>query len=207
MRQNKQFLPKGLIALVAMMLVFSFMTGCGNKTDNASGGNPNDVLVTYKGGGKITRGEFETFLNVNKFFYPQYAQLASDPNFQQEMMKQLVTFKVLAGRADDKVKAEADKKVKTQMDQINLFFGSQEGGLEKKLKDANLTTKDVEQFVQRSMYAISEAESKVTDQQIKDAYDKKLAQDSHVYDVATVSHILIRPILQQGRKPAARKKL
>lgn len=190
MRQNKRFIPKGLTTLAALILILSIIAGCGNKTNDAAGGKPADVLVTYKDGGKITRGEFDTFLNINKFFYPQYKQFADDPNFQQEMMKQLVTFTVLAGRADDKLKAEADKKIKIQMDQIHTFFGSAEE-LEKKLKDSNLTSKDVEQFVQRSMYAIAAAESKVADQQVKEAYNQKIAQNSHEYDVATVRHILI----------------
>lgn len=198
MQHNKRRMRKGWVALASAVLVVALATGCTKKEEaaapapapaqSATGGN---VLVTYKDGGKVTQGEFDTFLNINKFFYPQYAQFASDPSFQQEMMNQYVTFKVLSSRADEKSKAEADKKAKEQMDQINLYFGSQEGGLEKKLKDASLTTADVEQFVKNSMYSIFSMESKVTDQQIKDNYDKKIAQDAHVYDIATVSHILI----------------
>ncbi|WP_248929095.1 peptidylprolyl isomerase [Paenibacillus hamazuiensis] len=194
-RNNKRF--RGLAALIALMLVFTVASGCAKKTDTAktdeaaSAGKPTDVIVTYKDGGKITRGEFDTFLNINKFFNPQFAQFATDPAFQQDMMKQLVTFRVLASRADDKAKAEGDKKAKEQMDTINMYFGAQQGGLEEKLKAANITTQDVESFVKQSMYAVSSAESKVTDLQVKDAYDKKLAANSHLYDIATVRHILV----------------
>jgi foldase protein PrsA len=197
---------KGIVTLVAVMTIASVAAGCGKgetaatpapaTTPAAPGttgttGNQSDVLVTYKDGGKVTRGEFDTFLNINTFFYKEYAQYKADPAFQQDMMKQLVTFRVLSARADDKAKAEADTKTKQQMEQITAFLGAQEGGMDKQLKDANITSKDIEQFVGRSMQAISSLESKVTDAQVKEAYDKHLATDKNVYDVATVSHILI----------------
>ncbi|TDF91591.1 peptidylprolyl isomerase [Paenibacillus piri] len=193
---------KGLIALLAAVTLVSVVaTGCGKKTEAPADtsttapakqeGNPDEVLVTYKDGGKITRGEFNTFLNINTFFYREYAQYKEDPAFQQDMMKQLVTFRVLSARADDKAKAEAEQKTKEQMDQIKMFLGMQEGGLDKQLKDAGVSEKDINDFVLRSMQGIAAMESKVTEQQIKEGYDKHLAQDKNVYDVATVSHILI----------------
>lgn len=196
MLQNKwKTAKKGLIALLAVMTIVS-AAGCGKKTEtgaDAAAGKKDagEVIVTYKDGGQITRGEFDTFLNTNLLFYKEYAQFKDDPAFQQDMMKQLVTFKVLSGRADDKAKKEADTKTKEQMDQIKMFMGMQEGGLEKQLKDANIAEKDLEQFVSRSMQAIAAMEGKVTDDQVKTEYDKRLAADKNMYDVATVSHILV----------------
>lgn len=193
-RNNKKAVQKGLTALLAIILVFSVATGCGKKNetaDAAAKGKPGDVLVTYKDGGKVTREEFDKFLNVNMFFNKQYAQFKDDPAFQQDMMKQLLTYKVLASRADSKAKTQADKESKDQMEQIKAFLNAQEGGMDKLLKDANLTSKDVEDFVNRSVLAIVSEEGKVTDKEIKDVYDKHLAQDKNAYDVATVSHILI----------------
>ncbi|OXM82601.1 peptidylprolyl isomerase [Paenibacillus rigui] len=193
---NWKKVRKGLIAVLAVMTILT-AAGCGKKAEGDAGtaattkADAKEVLVTYKDGGKVTRGEFDTFLNVNLFFYKEYAQYKDDPAFQQDMMKQLVTFKILSSRADDKAKAEADTKAKAQIEQIKTYFGAQEGGLDKQLKDANLATKDVEDFVTRSMQAIAAMESKVTDQQVKEAYDKNLAADKNAYDVATVSHILI----------------
>jgi foldase protein PrsA len=200
-KRNK--VKKGIITFVTIMTIASLAAGCGKGGTTATpaapapaattpaAGNANDVLVTYKDGGKVTRGEFDTFLNINTFFYKEYAQYKADPAFQQDMMKQLVTFRILSARADDKAKADADVKTKQQLDQINTFLGAQAGGMDKQLSDANITSKDIEQFIGRSMQAISSLESKVTDPQIKDAYDKALAADKSVYDVATVSHILI----------------
>ncbi|CAG7656336.1 peptidylprolyl isomerase [Paenibacillus allorhizosphaerae] len=193
-RNNRRSIQKGLTALLAIILVFTVATGCGKKTEApnaAATGKPGEVLVTYKDGGNVTREEFDKFLNVNMFFYKQYAQFKDDPAFQQDMMKQLVTFKILSARADDKAKTEADKQSKEQLEQIKTFLNAQEGGMDKLLKDANLTAKDVEDFVHRSVLAIVSEESKVTDKDIKDVYDGKLAQDKNAYDFATVSHILI----------------
>jgi foldase protein PrsA len=193
MLQNK-WLKRGLLTLASLLVAASFAAGCSKKepAGTAAAGTAKDVLVTYKDGGQVTRGDFDTFLNINKFFYPQYAQFAADPAFQQDMMKQFVTFRILAGRADEKQKAEADKKVKEQMDQITMFVG---GGkpeeADKKLKEAGVSTKDVEQFIQRSMYSIYALEGKVTDQQVKSNYDAKIAEDKSAFDVATVRHILV----------------
>ncbi|UQZ84910.1 Foldase protein PrsA 3 precursor [Paenibacillus konkukensis] len=202
MLQNKwKTAKKGLIALLAVMTIIS-AAGCGKKADSDTGAaagsgaaatnkDAAEVLVTYKDGGKVTRGEFDTFLNTNLLFYKEYAQYKEDPAFQQDMMKQLVTFKVLSARADDKAKTAADEKTKTQMDQIKAFMGMQEGGMDKQLKDASITEKDLETFVSRSMQAIEAMESKVTDDQVKAEYDKNIAADKNVYDVATVRHILV----------------
>ncbi|TVY06799.1 peptidylprolyl isomerase [Paenibacillus cremeus] len=196
-RNKKKTIQKGLTALLAIILVFSIV-GCTKKTDAGTGAaaptsnaKPGDVLVTYKDGGKVTKDEFDKFLAVNMFFYQQYAQFKDDPGFQQDMMKQLVTFKILSSRADDKAKTEADKQSKDQMEQIKTFLNSQEGGMDAQLKKANLTIKDVEDFVNRSVLAIVSEESKVTDKDVQDAYNAKLAQDKDSYTVATVSHILI----------------
>jgi foldase protein PrsA len=199
MLSNKSMkMKKGLVALLAAITLISVtMTGC-NKTvpaaDSAAATpapNANEVLATYKDGGKVTRGEFDTFVNINTFFYKEYAQYKADPAFQQDMMKQLLAFRILSARADDKVKAEAETKTKDQINQIKTFLDMQEGGLDKQLKDANLTEKDINDFVLRSSQGIGTVESKVTDQQIKDEYDKQLAADKNAFDIATVSHILI----------------
>lgn len=192
---NKKKATKGLTALMAIILTFGIAAGCNKKTDEAAAptataGNANEVIVTYKDNGKVTRGEFDKFIGVNMFFNKQMEQYKDDPAFQQDMMKQLVTFRVLASRSDDKAKAEADKKTKEQMDQMKTILDMQ-GGMDKQLQDAKLESADIESFMKQYFQAITAAEAKVTDQQIQDSYKKKLEQDKNFYDIATVSHILI----------------
>ncbi|NHN35076.1 peptidylprolyl isomerase [Paenibacillus agricola] len=194
---------KGLTALAAVITITAVVAGCTDKTDTTATpatpapttttvkGDANEVVVTYKDGGKITRGEFDTFLNVNTLFNQEFAQYKDDPAFHQHLVQQLVILKVLSGRADDKVKAEADVKTKAEVEQLNSYLAMQEGGADKQLKDANLTAQDLEQFIGRSTLAMSALEAKVTDQEMKDAYDKHLADNKNAYDIATVSHILV----------------
>jgi foldase protein PrsA len=193
MSQNK-ILNKWVIMMVALLLAVSVLSACGKKKDPAAAspspsGKPTDVIATYKENGKITRGEFDAFINVNKMFQPQYAQFITDPAFQQDMLKQMITFKVLSSRADEKVKAEADKQITEQMKQLTDYLAQQEGGMDKQLKDNNVTVKDIESLMKLSFYTMSSLESKVTDQQVAEAY--KTRSDNHEFDIATVSHILI----------------
>lgn len=196
MWQNKgNPLQKGLLALFALILIIGVAAGCGKKDEAdsaaAPAGSPGEVLVTYKDGGKVTREEFDKFLNVNMLFNQQYAQFKDEPAFQNDMMNQLVTFKILASRADDNAKAEADKQSKQQLEQIKGFMDTQEGGSEKLLKDHNITQQDLDEFVNKSIQVFVSEESKVADADLQAAYDQKLAQDKSAYDIATVSHILI----------------
>lgn len=133
MLQNKQTLAKKwVLLLAAAILVLGVLGGCGKKSQAGNAAASKDVVATYKGG-TVTAEEFDKFQNVNKVFYPQYAQFANDPSYKQEMLKQYITFKVLSERLDAKDKPEADKKVKTQTDQIKSYLDMQ-GGADKCLR-------------------------------------------------------------------------
>ncbi|WP_082927428.1 peptidylprolyl isomerase [Paenibacillus oryzisoli] len=190
---------KWILGLATVVLAFSVLSACGDKKEGAGAaspsasaaatGNPSDTIATYKEGGKITRGEFDSFINVNKMFSPQLAQYLADPAFQQDMLKQMVTFRVLSAKADDKVKTDADKQVTEQMKAITDYFGKQEGGMDKQLKDNGIELKDIESLMKLSFYTMGSMESKITDQAVQDAYKEQAA--AHAFDIATVSHILI----------------
>jgi foldase protein PrsA len=209
LRNKMKTARPAVIVLLALVLVLA-LAGCGKKdaktaTGTATGtaaatGKPTDVLATYKDNGTITRGDFDTFISINKMFSPQFAQYASDPAFQQDMLKQLIAMKVLAARADASVKADSDKQVASQMDQFKSYFGAMQGGLDKQLKDNNLKESDIQDFLKMSAYGINGLKSKVTDDEAKKSYDDKLKADPHAYDIATVDHILI------GLKDAATQK-
>lgn len=201
--EQRRFSKKWILSMVALLLAFSVLSACGSKKEGAATaspstspsataaatGNPSDVIATYKEGGKITRGEFNSFISVNKMFSPQLAQFMTDPAFQQDMLKQMVTFRVLSAKVDDKVKADADKQVTEQMKAITDYFGKQEGGMDKQLKDNGIELKDIESLMKMSFYTMGSMESKITDQAVQDAYKEQAA--THAFDIATVSHILI----------------
>ncbi|SDE53732.1 foldase protein PrsA [Paenibacillus sp. UNCCL117] len=207
MQQNKKKSYRVLAAaMMSLVLVAGLAAGCGKKeetppatpapgteapaTTPAATGNPEDVLITYKDG-SVKRAEFDKFVDINMLFYPQYAQFKTDPAFQQDIMNQLLAFKILGARADAATKADAEKQAKEQMEQIKMYLGMQEGGLEKALKDNNVTEQEIQNFIGSSLTAIVGAEKQVTDDEVKKAYDSKLAQDANIYTVATVRHILV----------------
>jgi foldase protein PrsA len=217
MLQNKPAARKWALLLLAAALVFA-LSACGKKKDAegsagtptastppASSGKPTDVIATYKDNGKVTRADFTTFLNVNKLLTPQLAGYADDPGFQQDLLKQYITMKVLASRADDKVKADSDKQVKTQLEQFKTYFGAMQGGLDAQLKNNSLKIEDIQDFLTMSAYGINGLKAKVSDDEVKKSYDDKIKADPHAYDIATVSHILIA--LKDPSDPTGQKDL
>ncbi|WP_281883888.1 peptidylprolyl isomerase [Paenibacillus sp. YYML68] len=200
MHQNKRNKKRVIALLMALALASSLAVGCGKKdeaapapgaeTPAAPTGDASEVLVAYKGG-KVTRAEFDKFVGINMVFYPQYEQFKTDAAFQQDIMNQLIVFRIMGARANDTVKAEADKRATEQMEQIKMYLGMQEGGMDKVLKDANVTEQDLHEFVKGSMMAMIQAESEVTEDKVKAAYDNNLKQDADMYTVATVRHVLV----------------
>lgn len=149
--KQKLYMNKWLLTIIAVLLAVSVLSACGKKKEGAAGspsptgaGKPTDVVATYKDNGKVTRGEFDAFINVNKLFNPQLESYITDPAFQQDILKQLITFRILSSRADDAVKTEADKQVAEQMKQIQEYLGKLEGGMDKQLKDNKIELKDIE---------------------------------------------------------------
>lgn len=198
---KRKSLNKGMFALMTAVLACGLvLSGCGKKTEDPAAApppagtttkDPNEVLVTYKDGGKVTRGEFDKFIGVITLFQQQYAQFKDDPSFQRAMMDQYLTMKILAARADDAAKAEADKEATAQLEQIKMMMNAQEGGADKLLQSAGVAQADLDQFVKLNIQAIVSQESKVSEQDIQAAYKTRLDQDKDAYTVATVDHILV----------------
>ncbi len=204
MQQNNRKKYRRMTALMALVIVVGLAAGCGKKEEApaatpapavetpaapAATGNPGDVLIAMKDGVNVTRGEFDKFVNINMMFYPQYAQFKTDPAFQQDIMNQLLAFKVLGARADEKAKADAAKQASEQMEQIKTYLGMQEGGMEKALKDANVTEKDIQDFIGNSLVTIVSAESKVTDDEVKKGLRRQIGAGSkRLYDRDRAPH-------------------
>lgn len=197
LRINRSKTARRLAVVLAGVVVAALaLTGCGkNKNSAAEGGNTaagnTEVVATYKDG-NVTLGEYDSFVGSVKFFNPMYAQFETDPTFQDYMMKQLIAFEVLGAKADEQSKKDAEQHTKEQIDQIKLFFTQQGGGetaFADQLKAANLTQGDIENYIKQSLVVLSEAEKKVTDDQVKAKYDENAA--ANAYTVATVSHVLV----------------
>lgn len=181
MLQNKLKIHKRMILLVVIALTVA-LAGCGNQ----------GVVATYQGG-KVTQAELGKFINMNMFFDPNMAMMMYYPGFENYMMDQLITFKVLSERAEKGVKIEADKMVKEQMDDLEAYF-EQMGGrnaLDNELQSLDLTKKDMQNFMQLNFYTMNSIRAKIQDNDVTQLYNEIISEDPHYFDVATVRHILI----------------
>jgi foldase protein PrsA len=167
-----------LICLLVVIFAFT-LSACGKE----------EVILTYKDGGEVTRTQLQSFINVNQMFNPQMAEYFKDKTVQNNLLLQYVANAILADQASAEVKAAADKQIAEQMKQIIDYYNGLEGGLAKQLSDNNVKQEDIEYTMKISYYTMMSLQEKVSDEEIQTEYNRKLAAKD--YDIATVSHILI----------------
>lgn len=173
-------LPKA--ALIVVLGAALALTGCGKKEGDKT------VVATYTGG-EITQTELTQFHSI---FFSQYGDMAGSPEMQEYLLKQLATLKIMAAKASDDTKKEAEKEAKDQIKQMEEYYNSQEkGAFDKQLETLKVSKKDLEKYVTLSTTVLKDTSGKVTDDEIKASYDAKLKEDAHVYDLASVAHILV----------------
>jgi foldase protein PrsA len=188
---------KAKVLLVLMLAVVLVISGCGKSKESKQ------VVATYKDG-EVTQAEFDTFKGVITVFNPQLSEQAADKATQENLLKQLIAYKILNEKADKPAKEAGEKKAKEQIDQIDTYFktavASGQPSLDSLLKAQKVTKDDMVQFLEQDEIARQYMGSKVTDEQIKAEFDKNLASDKNFYDYATVSHILVAFEKQDGTK-------
>lgn len=174
-RTPKLFLAVILSAAVAI-------SGCGKKDSDK------EVVASYTGG-EITRTELNKFTNI---FFSQYGGIGESVEMQEYLLKQLATLKIIAEKAADDVKKEAETEAKDQIKQMEEYYNSVEkGSFDKQLKELDVSKKDLEKYVTMSTTVLKDSSKKVTDEQVKASYDDKLKTDAHYFDVVSVAHILV----------------
>jgi len=185
--RSSKLARRAAVALAAVVAASLALTGCGNKKNAAK----SEIVATYKDGGTVTLGEYDSFVGSIKFFNPLYAQFETDPSFQEHMVKQLVAFKVINSKVDEQSRKDAESKANDQINQIKQYFeqNGDKNALSKQLKEANITQDDLKAYIEQSLIVLGDAEKKVTEEQMKAKYDEYAA--ANAYTTATVSHILI----------------
>jgi foldase protein PrsA len=196
---NKKGQARWLMLLVVIMIV-SMLSACGKNKDAAGtsaspGATPahkdSEIAATYKGG-KITYGELNKFIKIAVLSDPTVEQYKDIPGFQEDTLKRMVTYKIISATISDKAKTDADAVVKQQMDGIKAYTGEQKTTFDANLKQAGLKTADLQWFIELSARPQFEMVSKVTDQQVKDFYDKILKESpATLVGTVTLNHILI----------------
>jgi foldase protein PrsA len=197
MRQNKSATYRFIRASFMVVLALFIISGCGGeKADKkkAAGDKPvkdANIVAVYEGG-QVSRDELDNFLAITLFFYPQYGQFKGDPSFQESILNQLITFKILYDRVDEQKIKESQPRVEEQLAQFKQMFELQSGAkLKDKLKEANLTEQDIQRYIELSMVVMSDVENNVTDEEVQAEYDETLKENKGAFTTATVSHILI----------------
>lgn len=174
------------LLLAAVLGTALTVTGCGKK-DEGEGGTKS-VVATYKGG-EITQAEMNTFGSI---FFSQYGPVEGNPELQEYLLKQLATMKILSSRATEESKKEGETEAKNQIKQMEEYYNAQgKDAFANQLKELKITRQDLETYVAMSTVVVKDTNKKVTDQQLKESYDQKLKADPHVFDIASVAHILV----------------
>ncbi|MDR9857628.1 peptidylprolyl isomerase [Paenibacillus sp. VCA1] len=187
---------KAILFTVISAMILSVLTAC-EKSDSASpkdkaeNNDTSKVVATYKGG-KITAKQLETQKKIISFTSPENAQLVNLGYFQDFLVKQMIAFDYLSGKAADSSKKEGEKQADQLIEQNKKNMGDEQ--FKKELAAQNLKEEDLRNYLVKTMTAMEDMNSKVTEDEIKNKFEAN-KQD---YTVATLHHVLIG--LQYGDK-------
>lgn len=181
---------RSALLTVAAVLVMTMLAACGggNKGEHSlefKGVSDGEVVATYKDG-KVTQKEFDKYLAIFGVSQPSYEQIITIPQFQQMILEQYVSYKVLAGQASEeslkKAREDVDKQLKDYKDYLKT-----DKDLEKKVKEKKISDDDMATFLMLTSAVVAHVNSLVTDEDIKKTFDASQAD----YAVSSVRHVLI----------------
>jgi foldase protein PrsA len=202
---NKKRQARWLVMLIMIMIV-TMLSACGkSKVDAGASSAPgastgpsatpahkdSEVAAVYKGG-QVTYGELNKYIKVAAFSDQQVAQYKDIPEFQEDALKRIVTYKIITATASEQAKKDGSAEVKKQLDGIKNLTGEQKTQFETAMKAAALKIEDLDWYVTLSAIPQYEFVGKVTEKEAKDFYDKLLKENpGSLVSTATLSHILI----------------
>ncbi|QGQ96792.1 peptidylprolyl isomerase [Paenibacillus psychroresistens] len=156
------------------------------------------AAAVYKGGSLSTQ-DFNTFLAIMQLYNPDYTKSLTDAAFNEQMLKDDITLKILAKRGQALTGKSFKEDAAAQLADLKIQFAQVFGTevtwdkrlLELKITDANMVT-----YLEERLLGNVYLTSKVSDSSLRDDYIKGLS--TNAYDNATVSHILISLTLEDG---------
>ncbi|ALP36721.1 peptidylprolyl isomerase [Paenibacillus sp. IHB B 3084] len=198
---NKRKPWRMLSVAIAAVLAISVLAACTKQAEESKvKDQPKDsskVVVTYTGG-TITENEFNQEISMMKFLYPEYGAMLASDQVREQIAKQEVVYKLLAEKADDKSKEQGAKEGTEQLEQYKKSVG--DAKFKTFLSDQKLTEQGVKDYFTRVMTVINSETNKVTDDQLKQEFEKNKDQ----FTTATVRHVLIN--FQDPKTKKERKK-
>ncbi|WP_426453666.1 peptidylprolyl isomerase [Paenibacillus sp. S-38] len=167
------------------------------------------VIATYKGG-QLTYGELDRYMNVEALLNPGSESYKEQPEYQENIAKRVIAFRILSARLSDAERAALQPKIDEQLASFKAGYASQSGQeLAAQLAAKGLEEKDIREYF-ASMKSVEAAlKSGITDESLKAAYDEKLKADPYAFTTASVRHILIGFTDEKGNtrtKEEAKKK-
>lgn len=152
------------------------------------GNNPKQVVATYKGG-TVTKGEFDTFFAMQGLFYENHNSSKDNPEYQKQVLTQLIQNRVLFGKASELDQKTAKESAVKKIADLKLESGEMQ--FLDILKKVNATEADLQYFLVGTFGSQNYIKSSISDVQLKARYDETLKADKDAYTIASVRHILI----------------
>ncbi|MCZ8513010.1 peptidylprolyl isomerase [Paenibacillus filicis] len=156
------------------------------------------VVAAYNGG-QVTQGEYEKYLAIDQLLNPDYAEYLSDPQlkdqYKQYILNQLIAYRLLSSRVTDDMKSASAQTVTAQLALIkkNLTAksASPDADYAAALTKAGVTQEDLQGFIENMINGNKLIASEFTDDKVKAEYDRRIAEKTGDFVIASVRHVLI----------------
>ncbi|MFD2115470.1 peptidylprolyl isomerase [Paenibacillus yanchengensis] len=200
---NKKWRKSTLLVLTAV-LTMALLAGCGKvKKEDYSlqfkDVDKGDVVATYEGG-QVTKDEFDKFLALQTLQNPEAAMLLQIPQYQEMIMQQYITFKVLTAQASEETIAKARDLTHEEMTNFKKFK-KENKDFQKTMKDSNITENDMATLLMLTTTMSTHLNSKVTDEDVNKAY-KDLSPN---FATTSARHILVKTTEQDPETGAPKE--
>jgi len=181
---------KSALLVIAAMLIMTIVAGCGNKKNGEyslqfKGVDKGEVVATYEGG-QITQTEFDKYLALLGIVQPESEQIMQIPQFQEMILEQYISYKVIGTKASAETMTKARELVKEQLKQFT-DYKKENAEFKKHVKDKKVSDDDMATFFMLTSVLVTHMNSLVTDEDMQKAYDTLKPN----FAIATVRHILI----------------
>lgn len=177
------------LLVIAAVLVMTIVSACGKKEEGNSlvfaGEGEGTVIATYDGG-TVTEPEFDKYLGVFNIMQPGYEQIIEIPQFKEQLLKQYIAYKVLAGQASEDIKKSAIEESDSQFKDFEDYAASDES-MKTTMESKNITNDDVKTYLNLMLVVVDHMNAQVTDDELKTEYETNKTS----YNPVTLRHILV----------------
>ncbi|MBH5320720.1 peptidylprolyl isomerase [Paenibacillus sp. GSMTC-2017] len=179
---------RGALLVISAVLVMTMLAACGKGKEHSlefKGVGEGEVVATYKDG-KVTKSEFDKYLAIFGTAQAQYEQVIAMPQFQQMILEQYVSYKILGTKASEESLKKARTEVDKQLKEYDTALKN-DTALAAKVKEKKISREDMATFLMQTATVVVHMNSQVTDADLKKAYEDMKAD----FAVSSVRHILV----------------